>query len=175
MPAPQITRQVTLTTMPPVFLRGEHVQVLIKNQAGNYVLGAKNMYPDGIVRLVGGGMDEDTPTTGAIREVEEELGIKLSEKELIPLARVTYHISHSEDVVFTVHLFFAETNQQLTPSDDLDGLKELTIPEIEDLIQRYANLTDQTPPDLGFSWRDYGIIFGDLHQIALDRVAALEL
>lgn len=170
-----ITRQVTLTTMPPVFLRGEHVPVLIRNQDNMFILGTKEMYPEGIARLVGGGLDEDTPLKGAIREVQEELQIALTPDQLTPLARVAYHISHSEDIVFTAHLFFASIDQPVHPSDDLDGIIELSELELEKLIEKYAQLTSQTLPDLGFSWKDYGIIFGDLHQIALDKVRQLQL
>ena len=159
-----ITRQVTLTTMPPVFLRGEHVPVLIRNQDNMFILGTKEMYPEGIARLVGGGLDEDTPLKGAI-----------TPDQLTPLAIVAYHISHSEDIVFTAHLFFASIDQPVHPSDDLDGIIELSELELEKLIEKYAQLTSQTLPDLGFSWKDYGIIFGDLHQIALDKVRQLQL
>jgi hypothetical protein len=168
-------RKFILKTMPDIFLRGEHVQAMIKNDQGKFVMGAKNLYPRGIVRFVGGGLDEASPVAGIVREVEEELLIKVPANEFIHLAQINCQIKHIQDIVFTAHLFFVKISQEVTPNDDLDGITMLDEKGFESLIENYRYLTDSTLPDHGWSWADYGQIFAEIHQIGLDEVRKLGL
>ena len=60
-------------------------------------------------------------------------------------------------------------NQTLHPTDDLDGVRELTKEEFEQLIQRFHQLPKEVDPTLGFAWYDYGQLYGAIHQIALEE------
>lgn len=59
--------------------RDRTVLVLCRDREGNFLLGAKPTYfPEGIVRMLGGGVDDDeTVADAAKREVREEMGIEL--------------------------------------------------------------------------------------------------
>lgn len=164
-----------LTTMPPIFLRGEHVQAVIKNNQNKFVLGAKNMYPDNISRFVGGGLDEANPTLGITREIDEELGVMVPPEQIIPLAKINCQIQHQQDIVFVVHLFFTKINGKLSASSDLDDLAFLSEKELQDLIKNYQNLTNKTLPKFDWSWADYGKVFAEIHQIGLELTKDLGL
>jgi 8-oxo-dGTP pyrophosphatase MutT (NUDIX family) len=156
--------------MPPIFRRGAHVLILLRDKNGKYVLGEKNLYPEGIVRMVGGGMDNDTPPIGASRELEEELGIQIDPDELTFLMTVKAEITAGyETVHFTTHLFFYQLSDEvLQASDDLDGLAVLSEKEYGNLIERYGQLSENIDPVKQFAWADYGKVYGPMHQWALD-------
>lgn len=162
-------------TMPEIFLRGEHVQAVIKDENGKFLLGKKNIYPEGISRFVGGGLEEENPLCGMVRELEEELCVKIRENRLVPLAKIVCHIQHTQNIVFTTHLFFVKITQPVIASSDLDGLKYLDEGEFNQLIENYQNLTDSSIPKFDYSWADYGQVFAQIHQIGLDRVKELGL
>lgn len=168
-----------LKTIPPVARRNQHVLILIQTPDGKLLLGGKKFYPPGIVRLLGGGMEPgEDPLRAAQREMEEELHITLAESQLEPIAKVVMAIrvdTEPNPTVFTTFLYFAELNavqQNYSANDDIDQVAELSQPELEALIQRYGQLP--TEPDGGrdFAWADYGVIYGQIHQIALEFVRA---
>lgn len=156
--------------MPPIFRRGEHTLILLKDQQGKFVLGKKNFYPKSISRMVGGGLDKDTPPEGACRELEEELGLKLNPDELIYLFTLKANITAgTETVQFVTYVFFFQLSDEvLTPSSDLDGLARLNEQEYRKLIERYLTLSPEVDQEKGFAWADYGKIYGPMHQWALD-------
>lgn len=163
------------TTMPEIFLRGEHVQAVIKDGHGKFILGAKNMYPEGISRFIGGGLEEANPVLGIAREIAEELRVAIPEDRIIPLAKINCQIEHTEKIIFTVHLFFVKITEPVIPSSDLDGLRYLDENGLKNLIQNYKNLTDESGPKFNWSWADYAQVFAEIHQIGLDRVKEIGL
>lgn len=167
--------------VPSVMKRGSHALIALKDKDGNFILGTKHIYPAGIYRLIGGGMDEgEKPVAAAIRETEEEVGIKLRPDQLKYLAIVTAEIdeeSTRQHFTFTTHLFCAIVDSdQLVPADDLDGLQILNPDAMTQLISRYFSLSDELvtldkpsgekQPQM-FRWKDYGKLYGQLHQFAL--------
>ena len=157
---------------------------MLRDKQGKFVLGTKDHYPDNIVRLVGGGIeDEENPRLGAVRELNEELGIKIEAKNLKELAviRPTIEIEAGEfaqkypdPIKFETFLYFYQLDTEtLKPSDDIDGLVHLTQPQYEQLIENYLELSEEIHPKLGFSWSDYGKYYSFVHDIALQEAKTL--
>lgn len=161
--------------IPPVLQRGRHALIVLRDTDGKFVLGAKNIYPEGIVRFVGGGLDDAEPAEiGAARELEEEVGVRVDPPELRLLAEITADIISPERTMpFTTFLFFYDLGDvELHPADDLDGIVHLTLEEMKQLINHYAHLPKEII-DIGdggnpFRWSDYGAYYGKVHQIALN-------
>ncbi|MBI5151498.1 MAG: NUDIX domain-containing protein [Candidatus Pacebacteria bacterium] len=161
--------------IPPVLQRGRHALVVLRDANGKFILGAKNIYPDKIVRFIGGGLDEAEPAdVGATREVEEEVGVRVNPAYLKPLAVIEADITSLERTTrFTTFLFLYEIGaEELHPADDLDGIVRFSREEMEQLIDRYAHLPKEIV-DIGdggnpFRWSDYGAYYGKVHQIALE-------
>lgn len=169
----ELTLHFSMNVIPEVARRGHHALILLQNGKGEFLLGEKKFYPEGISRMVGGGMDPDeVPYKAAQRELEEETGLTASIDALYSLATITAQIleeSSGEDVTFVTHLFYYNTgNQILTPSDDIDGISTLTESEYLELIERYKKLSKKIDPQRGFAWYDYGQLYSQIHQIALD-------
>lgn len=167
MTTPQeIPLSFTFTDIPHTFLRGNRALILLKDQEGKYVLGCKKVYPNGIYRLAGGGIEEgEDPQTAVCRELKEELGItRENMKELATLV-LTLN-SPKQSVHMKLHLFTTtlQAHETLHPSDDLDGVIHLTREEMNALVDRFYDLQDE--PDM--LWSHYGKVYGRVHEIALE-------
>lgn len=174
----------SFTHTPPVLRRGRHALILLQNENGEYILGAKNIYPRGIYRLVGGGIEGvEDPTEGALRELQEEFGLRYSKDQLRHLATITADIAESstgKTYTFTTYLYFANCVQnELRPSDDLDGMETFTREEVNALVDRYYDLSDELihlkgkygdSDEWAFRWSDYGKYYGRVHEIAMELV-----
>ncbi len=181
----EIGLTLTLKTVPPILLRRYQALILLRDKQGKFVLGTKAHYPDNIVRLVGGGIEEgEAPFAGAVRELHEELGIKVDANKLMELAviRPTIEIEsgdslqkYPDPIRFITYLYFYQLDSEtLTPSDDIDGLVHLTQLQYEQLIENYLELSEEIHPKLGFSWADYGKYYSSVHDIALQEANMLQ-
>lgn len=161
-----------------VMTRKRHAMLVLVNQKGQYLLGAKHAYPEGISRFVGGGIDENEDSAvGAARELQEELGVVVAPGNLIPLAHLTNTVSlpNKPDITFETFLYgYVLHDEKLSPSDDLDGLTYLNSEEMELLIKRFESLsTDVVTPktsDGPFRWSDYGNFSAKVHRIGVDEM-----
>ncbi len=155
--------------------------VLVRNKNGQWVLGRKDsFYPEGIVRMIGGGMDDGNPLGDIQRELKEELAVEVEEDRLKPLihAEIIGRLPDGEQVTTSVFVFYLMTYESLVAGDDLSGLAYLSDHDMHDLIGRYGRLPEsgvirKDEPD--GTWADYGKIWGPIHAAALERVKELGL
>ena len=164
--------------IPMVMTRKRHTMLVLVNQKGQYVLGKKNAYPEGISRFVGGGIDEgEDAAVGAARELQEELGVVVDPTVLIPLAHLTNTVSlpNKPDTIFETFLYgYVLHDEKLNPADDLDGVAYVNSEEMEQLIARFESLpNDVINPRTGdapFRWSDYGNFAAKVHRIGVDEM-----
>lgn len=175
---PNFTLNLTMDIVPPVAKRGRHALILLENNHGKYLLGSKDIYPENVYRMIGGGIEDgEDALPAAARELFEETGLDLPPDQLKHLNTITAQMdeaSTGKHFTFVTYLYYVNVgNQKLTPSDDIQGLKEMTRSDIELLITEYQQLpkTIDTSEDSNFSWYDYGQLYGAIHQIALDSLA----
>ena len=175
----QLQLTMALATIPPVFKRKRHALILLRNAQGDFILGEKKHYPKGIVRMVGGGLDEfEDPHAGAARELTEETGLLVVPDHLIPLAEIKSELSEPSGNIwsFVTYLFLYElNNQQIRPQDDVDGLIEITPAQFQELVSRFETLSEDMHPEMKFRWSDYGKLYGKIHQLAFDLAREIPL
>lgn len=163
---------------PPSFKRGELALILLKNSSGQYVLGNKDIYPKGISRIVGGGIETgEDPATAAARELQEETGLVAQPKDLTGLARVEARITNATDehVTFITHVFFYNLGEQIiTPQDDVKSAALLDEERYFELLHRYENLPKTLDEKFGFAWFDYGQLYAFIHRLAINEVRHLD-
>jgi 8-oxo-dGTP pyrophosphatase MutT (NUDIX family) len=166
------------THLPPVTKRGSQVLVaLFSNDRKKIYLSRKNVYPAGIYRLFGGGIESyEDPLTAAPRELFEETKLHINASNLIAIDIFTYNLTESstqQNEVFTIHLFktVLPPNTEIIPSDDVDEYKGFTKDELSTLINTYKVLSTEMVTNTvggGFRWSDYGKVFAPVHQIVFD-------
>lgn len=169
------TLHFVMDIVPPVAKRGRHALILLENDHEHYLLGSKDIYPENIYRMIGGGIEEgEEALPAAARELFEETGLELSPDQLKHLSTVTAEMdetSTGKHITFVTYLYYVNVgDQKLTPSDDIQGLQEVTRGDIQQLITRYQQLPKETKETEGFSWYDYGQLYGAIHQIALNSL-----
>jgi 8-oxo-dGTP pyrophosphatase MutT (NUDIX family) len=156
--------------------RKRHILILCMDLEGNLLLGNKPyFYPEGISRMIGGGLNEnETSVNGAIREIEEELGIQIDESDLKQVAEVNIEaetIDGIKNLITYIYFYQVKKDDILKPGDDVKSIAKLNYEEYENLISRYLNLIGNFDGDgESFEWIDYGKVYGPIHQIALDWV-----
>lgn len=161
--------------------RGRHALILLRDRNGRYILGHKSAYPEGISRMIGGGIDpEEDPHSGAARELAEELQIHTPVESLIPLAEIIAQIQGTEnEYTFITFVYLFELGDEvLTPSDDIQDIRSFSAEEMLTLIERYHTLPDTLvsrngDPATAFRWSDYGALYGEIHRIALEEAQRL--
>jgi len=158
-------------------VRDRHVLLVIKDQYGNYLLGEKpKFYPKGICRLVGGGIEKnETPEKAAIREAQEELTIKISNENLLPIAEVKTKAKTTEKTLINttyIYLLVGINQLKLQANDDITGLRRFSKKELSSLINEYNSFADNDfysgDDDYKHYWNDYGKMYSFIHQTVLD-------
>jgi len=172
----EVTLKLRMMTLPPVVLRGQQALILVRTSDDRFVIGGKSHYPQGISRLVGGGIEKgEEPLLGAARELQEELGFQVKPTDLVPLAKINVQVTNPEkNVTFAIYVYFYQlTDQTIKASDDLDSLVYLSQSELLSLIKAYQELPKTIDEVHGFAWFDYGQLYNQVHQIALDEYLKL--
>lgn len=169
--------------VPGVMKRQRHGLIVLTDDQGKYILSGKKIYPPGIYRFIGGGLDDgETSLEGIIREVKEEVDLSLQPDRIMKIAFIKA-IIHQETKTsiktynFKTHLFCAQVDSHnLTPKDDIQSLISYDEDQLRQLIKRYSRLSNKlTRINRGgarFRWSDYGRFYGLVHQIGLNLTAA---
>jgi len=174
-----LTIELQFQLFPPHVHRGHHVLILLRDARGNFILGCKQIYPEGICRLLGGGVETgEQPDPAAVRELEEETGLKVAAADLTKLGSVQANLTdqNQKKVTFTSHVYFHDCGEkEPQAADDVDELCFLSRNEVIRLIERYTFLSTEIDPKVKFAWSDYGQLYSFIHQFAVDEVAKLGL
>ena len=140
--------------------------ILCRDRDGKFILGTKaGYYPDGIVRMLGGGVNkEEEVVDGAIREIKEEIGIDATKEELIELAQIDV-TGKFEDKIYKTSIFVYFLNSDkddYLAGDDVTDVVRYSETEFRDLIKRFSEIRPGP-------WQDFGKVYGFVHQVTLDE------
>jgi 8-oxo-dGTP pyrophosphatase MutT (NUDIX family) len=160
--------------------RKETVLVACKTSKGTFLFGEKKgFYPDGIFRLIGGGVEEsdNSLVEAAKAEVKEETGFETKISDLIELGMVDIRATDEEQKKYhhMIHLFFLKIpeNEKLKANDDLTNIIELNLEQTKKLVEKYKNIPKNSrgmEGGLEFSWYDYAQVYGPVHQFVLEKI-----
>lgn len=156
--------------------RDRTVLILCRDAEGKYILGAKNeFYPEGIVRMLGGGINKDEEVIdAAIREIQEEMGITAAPGEMLELAEFDITGEYKDKIYKTkIFVYFLNSDKDdYLAGDDVTEIVRYSEKEYRDLIKRFFDLKPNNlynHGDLTFSWGDFGKVYGFVHQITLNE------
>lgn len=163
--------------------RKKHVLIACIDETNEILVGGKpQFYPEGITRLLGGGVHEgETEIVAALRELSEETGINYTGKELIPLGEVEVNAKSEDDGVFNVNTYLFATKIKRSdskPGDDVKFILGLNKNEFKDLIDKFYKLEDSfwyEGVEGKHSWGDYGKVYGFIHKAVLKELESRSL
>jgi 8-oxo-dGTP pyrophosphatase MutT (NUDIX family) len=141
--------------------RGEVVMV-IPNEQGHLWLHTKDFYPDGVYRLMTGGIDPgEKPDKSLLREVREETGFAVKIERC--LAVITYTLTAAEGTLpFASYVFLTRPSAgQPHPIDSRERITHFKAVPAAELLTVAHSLRALTGP-----FQDWGIFRAIVHQVA---------
>jgi 8-oxo-dGTP pyrophosphatase MutT (NUDIX family) len=156
------------------------VSILVLNQDKKWILGKKpNFYPQGVVRMLGGGVDKGEDfLTAAQREFSEETGILVEKDQFIPLVQinVTAKTNSGEDGEASFPVYLLKYDSVLKANDDVKGFAFLDDEELRQLITKFKELPNTLiPGETKATWFDYGKIWSVIHEAAFNSAQKILL
>jgi 8-oxo-dGTP pyrophosphatase MutT (NUDIX family) len=145
--------------------RGEVVMV-VPNEQGHIWLHTKSFYPQGVYRLMTGGLEPgEAPNEALRREVEEETGFKIKPKRC--LAVITYTLSTQEVELPFVSYVFATTpaKGQPQPTDSGEAIEHFQAVPAAALADTARQLRALTG-----AFADWGIFRAISHEVACTQL-----
>jgi 8-oxo-dGTP pyrophosphatase MutT (NUDIX family) len=157
-------RQLALGT------RQAEVVLALRRPAGGYLLHTKWFYPEGVYRLLSGGIKPDEPLLEALeRELCEETGLGGRVERYLAVQRHIFHLTVAE-VPFTTHiLLVAGAAGEPAPLDAREGItqfREVPLCGLNEVAEKLETL----PPD----WLDWGRYRATAHRLIVELLGAEE-
>ena len=146
--------------------RGE-VVIVAPNQQGRVWLHTKSFYPDGVYRLLSGGMEVDEKPHQALqREALEETGLKVKIERC--LAVITYTLRQQEDeasiIPFVSYVFLTKPKkaqpQPLDPEENIADFKAVPVSALTEVADNLSSIE-------GY-FADWGKFRAVAHQVVAD-------
>lgn len=158
--------------------RKKCVLIAAQDSEGNILIGAKPyFYPPNISRLLGGGVEEgESFEQAALRELEEELGVKVGSSDLTPLVlfETTAKDENGEEYHNETAIFKADIgNQTYQAGDDVKHIIKMTPDEVYELGERYEQLPEvlwYSGEEGLYAWADYAKLYGPVHTITAEII-----
>ncbi|MBE7550523.1 MAG: NUDIX hydrolase [Anaerolineales bacterium] len=164
-----VTTQVMLDMMfkmTPKKPRRAEVVMIIPNEQGQLWLHTKDFYPEGVYRLMTGGIDPgEKPDKALLREVKEETGFAVKIDRC--LAAVTYTLTATKGTLpFASYVFLTRpTAGQPHPADSRERITHFKAVPVAELLTVVHTLRALTGP-----FQDWGIFRAIAHQVAYEAL-----
>lgn len=145
--------------------RGEVVMVL-PNEHGQIWVHTKNFYPEGVYRLMTGGIEPDeTPAQAMLREVKEETGFKTKIDRC--LAVITYAVSdHNITFPFVSYVFTTSpTSGSPHPNDPSEAITNFKAVPVDTLAIVARKLRS-----LSGAFADWGVFRAIAHEVTQEQL-----
>lgn len=155
--------------------RDKTVLILIRNSKGQFILESGDYYPPGISRMLGGGVEvNEDVTDAAVREIREEIGLHIEKEMLQELVQVHIEGIYKTKVYKTqISVFSLKVPiDSFHLGDDVSEVSLYSEDQYRELVKKYLELKAdhfKKAIDYSFSWKDYGRVYGFVHEMALDE------
>ncbi len=179
--------EISVELIPEDTTHEELSLILLRTPDKKYVFGKKySMYPTGISRLIGGPTDGSNFESAAQTHLLKQVGLSATRDELVELAEVELDIfeddpdnvrDHDTNKTYNLNtqIFLYDLgNQPYYARREIDSFAVLDKEGFRVLNNEFQRLSNDQDTRYGFSWLDWGKIFGPLHEAALDAVIELE-
>jgi ADP-ribose pyrophosphatase YjhB (NUDIX family) len=150
--------------------RRREVCMVVRRPNGKLLTFTKTFYPQGVYRLLTGGVEPGEGVLEALqREVAEETGLEVAIRRF--LALIAYRAEDAEDArprMFTFAFLLDELGGTLgaaDPAERLAGYREIDIPDLLSIADQLEHLPDSYSVDFGESWREWGSFRAIVHRV----------
>lgn len=167
----EIMRQMVVKMNQKTTPRRAEVVMVVPNEQGQVWLHTKSFYPQGVYRLMTGGLEAgEAPHHGLRREVVEETGFKVKVQRC--LAVVTYTVAAAEGrFPFVSYIFLTTPTQgQPHPTDPKEAIthfQAVTISDLADIARQLRSLSGE--------FADWGIFRAIPHEVACQQLLQTSL
>ncbi|MEN6478937.1 MAG: NUDIX hydrolase [Anaerolineales bacterium] len=148
--------------------RQAEVILALRRPDGTFAVQTKSFYPDGVYRLMTGGIKKGENLIDAVlRESWEETGEHVHIERF--LATIESHFVHGgEEIVFTSYLFLVtDDGGELVPADDSEDITDYQFVTLGELLA----VADQLE-SLGPDWVDWGRFRAAPHRVLVELLSA---
>lgn len=149
--------------------RDAEVVLAVQRPNGRFLIHTKDEYPDGLYRLMSGGVKRDEALLEALhREMLEETGLKGQVARFV--GALTTHLQHDgQEITFLSFLFHVRVSEDaLCPQDDSEGI--IAFREIA--LQEMGRLADELERLGGGFWHDWGRFRAVAHRLVVEELSA---
>jgi 8-oxo-dGTP pyrophosphatase MutT (NUDIX family) len=146
--------------------RGE-VVMLIPNEQGYFWLHTKSFYPQGVYRLMTGGLEPgEKPAEALRREVVEETGFKVKIERC--LAIITYNLQADKvNLPFVSYVFLTTPTQgyphPTDPGEDIAHFRAVSIAGLPEVARHLRSISGH--------FADWGIFRAVAHEVAFEQLS----
>jgi len=144
--------------------RAGEVVLLLRRPNARYVVHSKSFYPQGVYRLLSGGIKPGEDLVAAVtREALEETGLRVNVSRFLAIVDHCF-LWHNKSLCFVSYLFLLSEQEGVLrsgdPGESITDFREVSL----DGLQQIAKQLEALPPD----WRDWGLFRASMHRLAVD-------
>lgn len=164
----RVTQRVSAETMVHWTRREAEVVLLLRLASGRYLVHTKDFYPEGVYRLLSGGVHSGEDLVAAAhREAWEETGLRVQVERY--LARVEHlFVADGARRLFVSHLFLLRAEHDAPPAaqdtgEAISGYRELSLRQVAALADALESLSG--------AWAEWGRFRAVAHRLAGEVLA----
>lgn len=153
------------------------VCMVIRRPSGRLLTFRKDVYPQGVFRLLTGGINHGESVQAALlREVEEETSLTVALRRL--MAVIGYSAPESPAGAFSFYTFaflLDELSGSLAVQDldeRVEAFRDVEPAELPALASYLEGLDDRVDRAIGGNWRSWGIFRAIVHRVVADQLTA---
>lgn len=155
-------------------VRASEVCMVVRRIGGRLLTFRKTFYPQGVFRLLTGGIAQDESVLDALRrECQEETGLQTELRRL--LAIVSYGVEGSDDPpIFHTFAFLLDEISgmlgALDAAERVEAFRDIEPPELLTIAARLDDLDAGYAEELNSRWRDWGRFRAVIHRIVSEAL-----
>jgi len=153
--------------------RTAEVVLLLRIREDRYLVHTKSFYPQGVYRLLSGGVKPHEPLSQAVcREAHEETGLRVDIERFLAIIHNRFRCNEDESSLMS-YLFVVrpanvsakvlDTSTPEASAENITGYREVALPELAVLAAELESL----PPD----WADWGRFRAVAHRLAVELLS----